>query len=117
MSVYSEGGGGISDGFTDTEKVIQSKLIPALFGDHGIGAADNFSMLMSLSVKHTGLTLSYPTISGTASYDVSILVCSHLLAAFRCTQLFLVLQTICQYGRTFCRTFQAEGYYSILRNP
>jgi hypothetical protein len=78
---------GIADGFEEVEAAIRTKFLPALFGDD-ISEPDHFRKLLSLPVKHAGLALPNPTISGPANYDASILVCSHLLAAFRGTATF-----------------------------
>ena len=66
---------------------LETALRPLLFGDD-ISKPDHFRKLLSLPVKHAGLALPNPTISGPANYDASILVCSHLLAAFRGTATF-----------------------------
>jgi hypothetical protein len=73
--------GDIPDSFTYVEEAIQDEFIPALFGNEQ-EALDCFPMLLVLLVKHAGITLPDPTISRQANSKASILVCSHLLAAF-----------------------------------
>jgi hypothetical protein len=45
-------------------------------------------------VKHAGLTLPDPTIFGPVSYKARMLVCSHLLVAFRGTAVFSTTDNI-----------------------
>jgi hypothetical protein len=49
---------------------------------------DIFQMLLGLPVKQVGIALPDPAVLGQANYEASILVCSHLLAAFQGTVVF-----------------------------
>jgi hypothetical protein len=73
--------GDISESFSAVEKVLRDAFIPALFGEEQT-TPENFRKLLALLVKHAGIALTNLTISGPANYKASILVCSHLLAAF-----------------------------------
>jgi hypothetical protein len=79
--------GNISESFSAVEKAIRDDFIPALFGEEQ-ATPDNFRKLLALPVKHAGIALPNPTVSGPANHKASILVCSHLLAAFRGTTEF-----------------------------
>ena len=54
-----------------------------LFDDNYDDATDPRRRLAALPVKFAGLAIPDPTASAATNYDASILVCSHLLAAFR----------------------------------
>ncbi len=73
----------VGEEFEGIEKALARTFLPALFNDDYDVAADPRRQLASLPVKHAGLALPDPTESAEANYDASILVCSHLLAAFR----------------------------------
>ena len=104
--------GDISDGFADVEKAIRTKFFPGLF-DNDVGEADNFCTLLSLPVKQAGLAIPDPTISGPTSYDASILVCSHLLAAFRGTTTFSTTDHLSVRKEVFAELLkQKETVYS-----
>lgn len=64
-----------------------SAFLPALFGDD-LEPGDPRLELSSLPVKFSGLALPKPTESASSNYDASVLICSHLLAAFRGVEAF-----------------------------
>jgi hypothetical protein len=72
----------IGDHFDEVEKAMSRIFIPALFNED-IADDDPRLKLACLTVKHAGLTLPDPTRSAQPSHDASILICSHVLAAFR----------------------------------
>jgi hypothetical protein len=72
----------IGDKFAGMEQAILDNFLPALF-DNKICESDKRQALTGLLVKHVGLALPDPTTSAESNHEVSTLVCSHLLAAFR----------------------------------
>jgi hypothetical protein len=65
------------------ERAIARTFLPALFDDRYDDESNPWRSLAALPVKHAGLALPNPTTSANSNYEASILVCSHLLAAFR----------------------------------
>jgi hypothetical protein len=74
--------GDLLGSFSEVESAIRNEIFPALFKDKQ-EADDSFSTLLGLPIKQAGVALANPTELGQANYEASILVCSHLLAAFR----------------------------------
>jgi hypothetical protein len=58
-------------------------FLPALLFDEDMADDDPRLKLACLPVKHAGLALPDPTRSAQSNHVASILMCSHLLAAFR----------------------------------
>jgi hypothetical protein len=58
--------GDILDAFSDVEKVIREKFIPAKFGDEQ-PKDDGYRTLLGLPVEHAGIALPDPTKLGPAN--------------------------------------------------
>ena len=68
--------------FANVEQALASSFLPALFGDT-FEDDDAIRALASLPIKCAGLALPNPMETGASNYDSSVLICGHLLAAFR----------------------------------
>jgi hypothetical protein len=66
----------------DVELALAKTFLPTLFGDD-YNEAGPHRKLFCLPVKWTGLAIPDPTVSAEPNNEASILLCSHLLAAFR----------------------------------
>jgi hypothetical protein len=68
--------------FESVEQALSETFLPTLFGDD-YGDDDPRRDISCLPVKWAGLAIPNPTSAADANYEASILVCSHILAAFR----------------------------------
>ena len=73
---------GIGSEFAVVEQTLANTFLPTLFGDE-YDDEDPRRALAALPVKWAGLAIPDPTASAQPNYDASILLCSHILAAFR----------------------------------
>jgi hypothetical protein len=73
---------GIGPEFASIEQTLAKTFLPTLFGDE-YGKEDPRRALPDLPIKWAGLAIPYPTTSVQPNYEASILLCSHILAAFR----------------------------------
>jgi hypothetical protein len=72
---------GIGHEFQDVELALAKTFLTTLFGDD-YNKTDPHRKLSCLLVKWAGLVISDPTVSAEPNYEASILLCSHILAAF-----------------------------------
>jgi hypothetical protein len=77
----------ISNCFSDVKEAIANIFLPALYREslQDYGYHRN---LAALPMKFAGLAIPDPSATSESNYQAATLVCSHLLAAFRGTQLF-----------------------------
>ncbi len=73
---------GIGPEFASVEQTLAKTFLPTLFGDE-YDEEDPRRALAGLPVKWAGLAIPDPTTSAQPNYEASILLCSHILAAFR----------------------------------
>jgi hypothetical protein len=73
---------GIGPKFRDVELVLAKTFLLTLFGDD-YHKVDPCRKLSCLPVKWAGLAIPDPTVSAEPNYEASVLLCSHILAAFR----------------------------------
>jgi hypothetical protein len=73
---------GIGPEFQNVELALSRTFLPTLFGDN-YDEDDPRRKISCLPVKWAGLAIPDPTSSADSNYNASILLCSHLLAAFR----------------------------------
>jgi hypothetical protein len=73
---------GIGPEFASIEQTLAKTFLPTLFGDEYDGD-DPRRALAGLPVKWARLAIPDPTTSAQPHYEASILLCSHILAAFR----------------------------------
>jgi hypothetical protein len=98
------------------EKAISRTFLPALF-DEDIADDDPRLKLACFPVKHAGLALPDPTTSAQSNYDASILMCSHLLAAFRGRDAFRTTDLAVIHGvKTELKSRHQEKYNSELNS-
>ena len=75
---------GIGPEFATIEQTLARIFLPTLFGDnYDYDEKDPRRALAALPVKWAGLAIPDPTTSAQPNYESSILLCSHILAAFR----------------------------------
>jgi hypothetical protein len=67
--------------FESVELALSKAFLPTLFGDD-YGDDDPRRNISCLPVKWAGLAIPNPTSVADANYEASMLVCSHILAAF-----------------------------------
>ena len=73
--------------FEAVELALSGTFLPTLFGDD-YGDDDPRRNISCLPVKWAGLAIPNPTSAADANYEASILICSHILAAFRGVETF-----------------------------
>jgi hypothetical protein len=73
--------------FASIEQTLAKTFLPTLFGDEHDND-DPCHALAGLSVKWAGLAIPDPTTSEQPNYEASILLCSHVLAAFQGANVF-----------------------------
>jgi hypothetical protein len=73
---------GVGPAFRDVEHALSKTFLPTLFGDD-FDKSDPRRKLYCLPVKWAGLAIPDPTVSADPNYDASVLLVSHILAAFR----------------------------------
>jgi hypothetical protein len=78
---------GISPEFASAEQTLAKTFLPTLFGDE-YNEDDPRPALAGLPVKWAVLAIPDPTTSAQPNYEASILLCSHILAAFRRVNVF-----------------------------
>jgi hypothetical protein len=74
---------GIAAHFSGIEKALSRNFLPALFGEPLDKENDHRRSLAGLPVKHDGIAIPDLTTTATEYYEVSTLVCSHLIEAIR----------------------------------
>jgi hypothetical protein len=72
---------GIGPDFASAEQTLAKTFLPTLFGDE-YNEDNPQCALASLPVKWAGLAIPDPTTLAQPKYEASILLCSHILAAF-----------------------------------
>jgi hypothetical protein len=87
MSIIILNSLGIGPEFASIEQTLARTFLPTLFGDE-YEKDDPRHALASLPVKWAGLAIPDPTTSAQPNYEASILLCSHILAAFRGVDIF-----------------------------
>jgi hypothetical protein len=78
---------GIGPEFASIRKTLAKTFLPALFGDE-YDNSDTRCALAGLPVKWAGLAIPDPTTSAQPNYKASILLYSHIMAAFRGVDVF-----------------------------
>jgi hypothetical protein len=78
---------GIGPKFASIEQTLAKTFLPTLFGN-GYDNDDPWSALAGLPVKWAGLVIPDPTTLVQPNYEASILLCSHILAAFQGVHVF-----------------------------
>jgi hypothetical protein len=78
---------GIGPEFASVEQTLAETFLPTLFGGE-YNEDDPRHALAGLPVKWAGLAIPDPTTSVQPNYEASILLCSHILAAFRGVDVF-----------------------------
>jgi hypothetical protein len=73
---------GIGPEFASIEQTLAKTFLPTLFGDK-YGDKDPRRALAGLPIKWAGLGVPDPTTLAQPNYEASILLCSHIFAAFR----------------------------------
>jgi hypothetical protein len=68
--------------FQDVKLTLFKTFLPTLFGDD-FDKSDPHRKLSCLLVKWAGLAIPDPTVSADPNYEASVLLCSHILAAFQ----------------------------------
>ena len=102
----------------NVEQALTSSFLPALFGDT-FEDDDPIRALASLPVKYAGLGLPNPMETGASNYDSSILICDHLLSAFRrvdTTFNTVSHRTTVSAARSELRTRNSERHDSTLQS-
>jgi hypothetical protein len=72
----------IGPDFQDVKLVLSKTFLWTLFGDD-FNKSNPHHKLSCLLVKWAGLVIPDPTVSADPNYEVSVLLCSHILATFR----------------------------------
>lgn len=104
--------------FANVEQALASSFLPALLGDTPKDDND-IRALASLSIKCAGLALPNPMETGDTTYDSSVLIRGHLLAAFRrvdTTFSTVSHQTLVLAVRSELRTRNHERHKSTLQS-
>jgi hypothetical protein len=73
---------GIGPEFASIEQTLAKTFLPTLFGNE-YGDEDPRRALAGLPIKWAGLGVPDPTTLAQPNYEASILLCSHIFAAFR----------------------------------
>jgi hypothetical protein len=80
--------------------LLSKPFLPTLFGDDHDNNDHPCRHISCLTVKWAGLAIPDPTLAADANYEASILICSHILAAFR--------------GFRGVETFRSETHKSVI---
>jgi hypothetical protein len=68
--------------FRDVKLVLSKTFLPTLIRDD-YDKANPHQKISYLLIKWAGLAISDPTVAAEPNYEASILLCSHILAAFQ----------------------------------